>query len=226
MIVVDRNIEISLLTKLKELDFVILTKENLNILNGINTHPDMLVRPLLGKDVVVDLDNYEYYKNFLKGYNIYKSKKLYGDYPRDVALNFVVFKNYFIHNLKATDEFVLSYYMAKGYKLIDVKQGYTKCNIVVGKNSLITSDVDIYNKLKDEINILLISHKGIELNNFNYGFIGGASGLVGDKIYFFGDIKYHKDGESIKNFLEYNKEKFVNLLDKPLKDYGSIIEIK
>ncbi len=57
--------------------------------------------------------------------------------------------NQLIHNLKFTDDNLLSY--EKHKILINVKQGYTKCSCLpVSKNALITSDVGIYNTLKNK----------------------------------------------------------------------------
>ncbi|WP_138159181.1 DUF6873 family GME fold protein [Peptoniphilus catoniae] len=227
MIILDKNIDKEILKELKKLNKeIIFTEENKALMPGINTHPDILIRPLEGKDIIVDRDNLSYYKKLLENYNIIPSEKsLKRSYPYDVALNFVLYKGYLIHNLSFTDRQVIDYCKKRNYKFIDVKQGYTKCNIVVGKNSLITSDKDIYEKLKEEFNVLLIKHKNIDLKGFNYGFIGGASGLIDDVLYFTGDFLIHPCGKEINSFLNENREEFKILSKNKLVDYGSILNI-
>ncbi|MDO5040988.1 MAG: hypothetical protein Q4D95_02750 [Peptoniphilus sp.] len=226
MIVVDKKINKEILCKLKLLDEVLLTAENNNLQRPINSHPDMLVRALEDKDVIVDRENYQYYKSALQGYNVIKSDTtLRAKYPGDIALNFCKFKNHIIHNLKYTDKKVLEYYSKRNYEFVDVKQGYTKCNIVVGENTLITSDRDIYDKLKGIFNILLIRHKEVILEGYEYGFIGGASGIIKGVLYFTGDIKKHSNGQKIAEFLNAHGEKYKMLSTGKLTDYGSVLEL-
>lgn len=206
---------------------IIKTKSNKNILIPLQNHPDILVHNLPNGDLVVDYDNIEYYEENFKGFKIIKSeKRLSEKYPADIYLNGVCFKNLFIHNLKYTDKNILEYYSKNNYKLIDVKQGYTKCNVAVGKNVLITSDVDIYNKVKDYANILLIDHKQIELPGFNYGFIGGASGLIKNKLLFTGNLKKHSSYKDIVEFLDFYNEDYEFLSEEDIIDYGSILYLK
>lgn len=225
MLVVDYYTDKEIINKLKKLDEVVLTKPNKNIYSGIEAHPDLLVRQLDKNTLAVDEENINYYKEKFSDYELIAIEKISTPYPNHIKLNYVVFNNLFIHNIKYTDKKVLEYYKNKGYELIDVKQGYTKCNIAVGKNSLITSDTDIYNKLKNKTKILQIDHKQIELRNFNYGFIGGASGLIKDTLYFTGSLKHHSSYEKIINFLNKN-EKYDYLSENQIVDIGSIIEIK
>lgn len=227
-ILINYEVSSELEKSLRKLDVNIYkTKENKNLLDGLKGHPDLLVHSLPKGNLVVDRDNYDYYKDLFKDYNIIKSEKsLNSIYPRDISLNAVVFKNLFIHNLKYTDKNLLEFYSKKGYKLIDVKQGYTKCNISIGKNVLITSDRDIYYKVKSFEKILLIDHKQIILPGFNYGFIGGASGLINDTLYFTGSLKNHSSYNEIIDFLGKNNEKYDFLTSSDIIDYGSILSLE
>lgn len=205
---------------------LIYTKPNKDILYPFNSHPDMLIRQLSSNDFICDRDNISYYRAFLKEYNLIPTlNNLKRNYPEDIALNYLVFKNLFIHKLSATDGNILNYYKNKGYTLIDVTQGYTKCNVAVGKNSLITSDRIIYEKLKKYVSILLIDHKQIKLKNFNYGFIGGASGFINGELVFTGSLKSHSSYEKIVKFLDINDEKYSFLSYNEIEDFGSIFEV-
>lgn len=209
--------------KLKKYGQVVRTKANTRVLRGLDTHPDILVHPLPSGDLVVDRDNLEYYKEIFKDKKIISShSSLAAKYPRDIHLNAFAFKNFFIHNLKYTDQVILDYYKNRGYELVNIKQGYAKCSCLVTEDFLITSDGGIYKTLRDLIPIYKIDHGQIKLQNFNYGFIGGASGVLGKKIFFTGDFSHHSSHEEILKIInKYDYE--IEILSKdPIEDYGSI----
>ena len=227
-LIINNETDNNIIRNLEKLNIdIIKTVNNDNLLYPLRAHPDMLIHVLPNGNIIADRDNFLYYENKLKNFKVIKSEKsLSSEYPNDIVLNGVCFKNLFIHNLKYTDKNLLDYYRENGYELIDVKQGYTKCNIAVGKNVLITSDMDIYEKVKSHANILLIDHKQIKLEGFNYGFIGGASGLINDTLYFTGSLKSHSSYNKIIDFLNENNEKYSFLSNNDIIDYGSIIFLK
>lgn len=222
-VIVAENFPEKSLKILKEYGKITRTKSNKNLMKGLDTHTDILVHPLPSGELVVDRDNLEYYKKILPDKNIIPSHSILSkDYPKDVPLNAFSFKNYFIHNLKFTDKVLLDYYKNSGYEMIDIKQGYTKCSCLVTEDFIITSDGGIYESLKDFIPIYKIKHGEIRLQNFNYGFIGGASGVLGKKIFFTGDLSHHSSHEEILKIIKkYNYE--IEILSKDLiEDFGSI----
>ena len=107
-------------------------------------------------------------------------------------------------------------------KFIKVKQGYTKCSIApVDDKAIITSDKsikDIWGK-----NALLVKSGNIKLPGYDTGFIGGASGVHKDRVFFIGSLKSHPDGLAIRDFIERRGKKTVELYDGPLYDVGSIL---
>lgn len=213
--------------KLKKYGEVVRTRANKKLLRGIDTHTDILVHPLPSGELVVERENFEYYKNLFPDKKILPSHSILSKkYPKDIPLNAFTFKNSFIHNLKYTDKVLLDYYKNSGYQMIDIKQGYTKCSSLVTNDFIITSDGGIYESLKDFIPIYKIKHGEIRLQNFNYGFIGGASGVYGKKIFFTGDLSQHSSYEEILKIIKkYDYE--IEILSKdPIEDYGSIFFIK
>ncbi|MHC5098598.1 DUF6873 family GME fold protein [Peptoniphilus genitalis] len=213
--------------KLKKYGQVVRTKANKSVLKGLDTHPDILVHPLPSGDLVVDRDNFDYYKEIFGDKNIIPShSSLSGKYPGDILLNAFAFKKIFIHNLKHTDQVILDYYKNRGYELVNIKQGYAKCSCLVTEDFVITSDGGIYESLRDLIPIYKIDHGQIKLQNFNYGFIGGATGALGKKIFFTGDFSHHSSYEEILKIInKYNYE--IEILSKdPIEDYGTIFFIK
>jgi len=147
-------------------------------------------------------------------------------YPYNIGFNAVCLDKYFIHNLKYTNKRLLEHVDMLGLDKINVKQGYTKCScVVVDGCSIITADEGIYSVLSryKDINILKISQGAVELCDFDYGFLGGASGRVEDTLYFAGDITEHPDYIAIKEFLKSRNINF-KWFNCPLTDIGSIIE--
>lgn len=209
--------------KLKKYGRVVRTKTNARILKGLDTHPDILVHPLPNGDLLVDRDNFDYYKEIFKDKKIIPShSSLAAKYPGDIHLNAFAFKNFFIHNLKHTDQVILDYYKKAGYDLVNIKQGYAKCSCLVTEDFVITSDGGIYENLKGLIPIYKIDHGGIKLQNFNYGFIGGATGVLGKKIFFTGDFSHHSSYEEILKIIS-NYDYEIEILSKnPIEDFGSI----
>ncbi len=209
--------------KLKKYGQVVRTKANKNVLKGLDSHPDILAHPLPSGDLVVDRDNLEYYKEIFKDKNVIpSSSKLSAKYPGDIRLNAFAFKNIFIHNLKHTDQVILDYYKKSGYDLVNIKQGYAKCSCLVTHDFVITSDGGIYESLKDLIPIYKIDHGGIKLQNFNYGFIGGSSGVLGKEIFFTGDFSHHSSHEEILKIINKYDYELEILSKDPIEDYGSI----
>lgn len=146
-------------------------------------------------------------------------------YPENVKYNAVCIGNYFIHNLNDTAPALLNKIQQSGYKTIHVKQGYTKCNMVVINNhAAITSDEGIYKYVNNYINVLLIKPGYVRLGNFPYGFLGGGSGRVGNEIIFNGNLKSHPDYRKISDFIALQNLKIKYFEEYPLEDIGSIIE--
>lgn len=209
--------------KLKAYREVVRTRASKNLLKGLDTHPDILVHPLPSGELVVDRENLEYYKKIFPDKNILPSHSILSKkYPKDVALNAFTFKNYFIHNLKFTDKVLLDYYKNSGYQMINIKQGYGKCSSLVTNDFIITSDGGIYESLRDFIPIYKIKHGEIRLQNFNYGFIGGASGVLGKKIFFTGDFSHHSSYEEILKIIKKYDYEIEILSDETIEDFGSI----
>ena len=92
-----------------------------------------------------------------------------------------------------------------GFELIPVKQGYCGCSIcVVDANSIITADRGVAAAAaRRGIDTLLIRPGHIQLEGYEYGFIGGSAFLISeDTMAFTGDISSHPDSENIMFFLE------------------------
>lgn len=153
-------------------------------------------------------------------------------YPSEAMYNACISGDLFIHNLNITSPHLLNYARDIGLKLINVKQGYTRCNLLpVSTKAFITSDMGIYKVLKAEITdieVLLIKPDHVLLPGHKYGFLPGSGGIcqysTGEQaVLFNGDLSLHPDFLPIKNFIESNGKKAIWVEGKPLLDIGSII---
>lgn len=148
-------------------------------------------------------------------------------YPNDVLFNACLVKNKLICNEKTVSKLILEAAKTLKCEVISIPQGYTKCSVcVVSENAIITADKAIASACEAvSIDVLTVSEGHISLPPYNFGFIGGASGLCGNKVYFCGALDCHPDGESIKKFCEKHKKIAVSLSDDELQDVGSLFFI-
>lgn len=148
-------------------------------------------------------------------------------YPNDCLLNFVDIGDYIICNKSILTEEIVKQLPKK--TIIDVKQGYCKCSVCICKrNTIITDDISIHNAVSqyDNINSLLVEKGSVHIKKYNYGFIGGCTGLIDkDLLLFNGDLQTHTNFNKIENFLYDNGVNYIDIKGKPLTDVGSIIPI-
>lgn len=153
-------------------------------------------------------------------------REIGASYPENIRFNAVCLDKYFIHNIKNTSPALIREAQNLQLELINVKQGYTKCNcVVVDGHSIITSDQGIIGTLKKypDIDVLPICQGFVSLDGFEYGFLGGASGRVGDEIIFNGNLSAHPDYDSIGRFIASRHLQLKFFPEYPLTDVGSIL---
>lgn len=205
--------------------------------NAIDGHPDIQINIIDNNTILCHKDISPDFINTIKqlGINIeFTLSNLKSQYPYDILLNAVNYQNIFIHNLKYTDERLIEMSKAsakdKGLDLniINVKQGYTKCSTaIVTDSAFITSDSSIFKALKAKgFDVLLLPPGDINLQGFNYGFIGGCCGLLRkDLMAFYGDLNYYTYGQEIMDFLKKNNVSWLFLNKGKLYDRGSILSL-
>ncbi|BCZ47035.1 hypothetical protein psyc5s11_31020 [Clostridium gelidum] len=202
------------------------------VYEAINGHPDIQLNILKNKShsqIIVQKDISKCFKEILKSNNIHyiiSKNSLSNTYPCDIILNSLILENYFIHNLKYSDEELLKSQNSKVH--VNVSQGYTKCSILpVRDNALITSDKGIFESLKEyDFDILLLPPGDILLPSLNYGFIGGVGGMISNnKMAFFGDLDSYKWGSEIKKFLFKHDVLPIALRKGKLIDRGSLLTL-
>ena len=232
--ITDNSISSTALSELKKEGFEpVLLPSATYLQEGVASHTDMLIFIGLGK--VFCHENY--YKNnreiideiaTLTNCEICLSNEPTGaKYPSDVLFNACLVRNKLICNEKTVSKLILDAARECECEVIRVSQGYTKCSIcVVSDNAIITSDNGIAKACRArDIDVLEISEGHISLPPYNFGFIGGASGAYGEKVYFCGSLGTHPDGEKIKEFCFKHKKIAASLGEGELQDVGSLFFI-
>ena len=191
----------------------------------IAAHPDMNI--CIINNTIFTTPHMKFCEDILqnKGYEVvYISEELGDIYPKDALLNCAVLGKNIIANTKTVSKEIILYCGLHNLNLIDVKQGYANCSILsINENAAITADMGIYKALiNNEVDTLLITPGNIGIDNYNYGFIGGAGGMLDSRtLLFFGKISAHPDFLKIKEFtLKHGVT--IKETATPLYDYGGL----
>ena len=225
---------------LKKLGNVLFINPTSVTYNSISSHPDifffqkddaLIYAPNAPKRIVKELK-----KRKIK---LIEGKKEVGKkYPETVPYNAVGIGNLLIHNLKHTDETILSSYENH----INVNQGYTRCNLLaLNENAFITSDVGIFNAVNRQqttdnslypheshvetyvrTSVLYIDPKQIKLEGQKNGFFPGCCGVWKNNLIVCGSTKNLKEKAELDKFLKDNNFNLIELYDGDLIDVGSI----
>ncbi|MBQ5562398.1 MAG: hypothetical protein IIT39_03330 [Clostridia bacterium] len=144
-------------------------------------------------------------------------------------LNVCIFGDNVICNIRKAYKPLIETIEKGGKRILHTNQSYAKCSCaVVGENAIITSDEGIYRVcIENKIDVLKISVGDIQLDGYDYGFIGGCCGFV-DKntLVFSGNVKLHKNYEDIKAFAGNYNVDVVSLSGEMLYDIGGILPVK
>lgn len=184
------------------------------VADPVSCHPDMFMCRM-------GADNDSVLIRYSEGAGI----NLRSEYPHDIAFNAACTGGYFIHNLKYTAPPLIQCAEELGMKLINVKQGYAKCStVIVDEDAVITYDRGLAKACtRAGMDVLMVTPGHVLLPGYDTGFIGGASGRIGDTVYFNGDLRAHPDYESIISFIEGRGLSVKWFEEWPLTDIGSII---
>ena len=188
----------------------------------VDTHADMLLLSVgdvifVHKDYKIDLSALE---------NVIQIDEPMGaKYPSDILLNIAIVGKHVFANTKYASKTVLEYLSQNGFSIHHVSQGYAHCSTcIVSENAIISADVRIIEAAqKVGVDALKIDEGHISLPPYNHGFIGGACGAYGDKIYFCGSLNTHPNGNEIRNFCLKHGKNAISLADMPLNDIGGIL---
>ena len=197
----------------------------------LSGHADMSVLHIKGESIVLaaHLRDTDFAANLTElGAKISYQTDLQGSkYPKDAGLNVCIVGDKLFYFPKSADNEIVSI-LTSAYHPISVKQGYTRCSIcVVNDNALITADRGVADACNTHgIDCLLIEPGYVELQGYEYGFIGGAAFKISDdKLAFTGVLDNHPSKAAILGFLHNHGITPIFLTDLPIFDIGGAIPI-
>ena len=191
----------------------------------LSGHPDIFFCQA-GNSLIASPDIPEKYKRILeekKIHCVYGKSPMGIEYPFCAHFNAVATEKFLIHNLSFTDDEVLK--SALGKKKINVKQGFTRCSLLMlDEQNFITSDEGIFKTLENEgLHGLCVSPKEVVLPGYKHGLFAGACGVCGKELFICGSLNYFNQGNEIKSFAESLNYSIVELYNGPLFDGGGIL---
>lgn len=160
------------------------------------------------------------------GFEVIPSPEPGESYPSDCVLNACIAGGKLFHRLDITAPAVLD--NLDGLESVNIAQGYAKCcTCVVDERSVMTSDPGIARVCRAcGLNVLEIRPGYIELEGFDYGFIGGASfKLSADELAFTGRLDAHPDFGAIMDFLAGRGVGATFLTGETAFDVGSVLPL-
>ena len=201
---------------------------------AVSTHPDTLLFRS-GNEIITTADYcdaaayvFSELRECLPGLKISFTSDERGEkYPTDCIMNALVVGNKIFAKLDTLSYAVRDFALEHQMELVHTRQGYPACTTLVFGNNAITADEGMARALTSNgVNVTLIRAGHISLCGCEYGFIGGASGVFGKEVYFFGDVLLHPDGELILDTIRRAGFTPVSLSTAPLTDLGGMIFIE
>ncbi|MBQ9744664.1 MAG: hypothetical protein IJW19_06015 [Clostridia bacterium] len=199
----------------------------------VASHADMLIN-IIEENIFCYSDYYEENRKIFSlaekiGYSIVKcSPPVSSRYPDDIGLNALAIGKRIFGKEDSIAPEVKRVARERGYDIINVNQGYTSCStLVLNERNIITADISIKKAAeKYGINVTLIEEKNIRLDGYSYGFIGGATLVYENKIYFFGDALKLSSYSKIKQTADANDMEIISILSGEVVDFGGIRLLK
>lgn len=227
---------VSIIDALKREGFeTLLLKKNDRLQSPVSSHADMLLFSVDNK-IFISRSYASHVTNTLDRLQEYGYTFVLCDgepecvYPYDILFNMAKIGSTVLGKMKYIDRGVKKYLREKGYYLENVNQGYTKCStVILNDRAIITADTGIAKKAEScGIDVLLIENSidSVKLDGYDYGFLGGACGLLYPKLYFCGNIYLHPCHTQILEFCASHKVELVSLTQEPLYDVGGIFFLK
>ena len=201
---------------------------------AISSHPDTLIFKIENElfTSVTYCDQAAYIFSDLREnfphLKIHFTSDIFGKtYPNDCPFNALMVGKKILGKSSSLSNKIKEYAALYGYEIVNTNQGYPACTTLkISDSSFVSSDVGMIKKIEEcKVKVAKISNSNIILPPYEYGFIGGASGVYKDTVYFFGDISRHCDAQKIEKAIMEENKKIVSLSDEDLQDLGGIIFI-
>ncbi len=226
--ILDYRASVKTADALKKYGFcVVLTPKIDHVYTTICGHADIMVHKLCDNVIVAEPTVCDYFKNKMPEIEVIPGKTILNEkYPYDIAYNAARVGNNIFCNKNFTDDTIIEFANKNHLNLLNTKQGYAKCSIcVVSNDAIITSDKNIQSvAIKNGIDVLLVNDNEIKLKEFEHGFIGGATGLINEKILAVnGNIELHTNYKEIIEFCKKHGVEVISLNNDEIIDIGSIL---
>ena len=197
------------------------------------SHPDMLL--FLHKNRIIAsaeyCERYPYIFSDIRAFSDLAqftfTADVFGDkYPNDAIFNALTVGDRMFLKKDTASKAVISYAETCGLDIINTRQGYPACTVLAFGGAAITADVGMARQLTEAgIRVTLIENGDILLPPYGYGFIGGASGVYKNEVYFLGDVQSHRDATKICDSIRSEGFTPICLSNEPLSDLGRILFI-
>lgn len=195
--------------------------------NAISGHPDIFLYQHERQLVVAPNAPDELFEFLHKNTIAYaRGKWEVGDeLYNSVQYNCLGTAHFLFHKSGYTDPSVLEINRDKEY--IHLPQPYTRCSLLhLSENNYVTSDRGIEKVLlRKGFTCFYFNPEEIIIRDHKNGFIGGAVGRWGKRLFFNGNIERHVDGQRLKEYLLKLDFDIVTLSDGYLYDGGAIFFI-
>lgn len=196
------------------------------------SHPDMLIAKL-GDNIITTadyIDKAPYIFSDIREYaphiKIHVTDEVFSErYPKDAILNLLVMGKRVFAKRDSVSSKLLELAGKLGFEIVNTRQGYPACTVLaLSENEAITADRGLALTLeKYGISVSLIENGSISLPPYEYGFIGGASGVFENNVYFIGNPHSHTSYDVISQRINALGMNIISLCDGQLSDFGKII---
>lgn len=197
------------------------------ILKGaVKTHPDMSLFKYDEETLFASRESFDYYNEIFKGTKINiinANEDSHEKYPSDVKFNALRAGNHLICKKDVCAKCIIKRFDED--KIINSSQGYVKCSVIdIGSEYFVTDDKYLYEIIKSLGQKCILLDKGfVKIKDYDYGFIGGASGYARDKIFLTGKIINEANRIRLEEFArEINKE-LIYLTEYDIFDIGTLM---
>ena len=223
LILVDKKIPQKALHKLSEYGDVILFETNGITYDAISGHPDIFFCQT-PDNLIVAPNTPQEYVDILLNNDIkftFGNKHVGKKYPETAIYNALITNKIVLHNTSITDYKILQ--NNKDKQVINVNQGYSRCNCIVVNEHYITSDVSISKALvKNGHVVTYVNPERVYLKHFKHGFFGGCCGVFGSKLFLCGSLNY-LNPEEAKTISNIPGIELIQLAEEGLFDVGGIL---
>lgn len=225
--IVDRAYYDILRDKLSELNIKAFPSFESKILKGaVKTHPDMSLFKYDEETLIASRESFDYYNEIFKGTNINiinANEDPFEKYPSDVKFNALRVGEHLICKKDTCADAIMNRF--DDGKIINSSQGYVKCSVIdIGGKHFVTDDKYLHKIINGLGYKSILLEKGlVKIKDYDYGFVGGASGYARDKIFLTGKIINEANRIRLEEFArEINKE-LIYLTEYDIFDIGTLM---